>query len=226
MLFGFSGRVSGQCNPSIPSNADQQEGQTLIHGTSGAYIWLCPGSNLSLNNTAGSIDNVTVYAEENSTVNIGDTDGADGNTVYAQDNVSVNIGSNATNTTVNKVSSASVVDQGTGTTTNSCGTMTFDLSNAPPDQCNATSIGGEEKLASELEVYNSRERVRIEVPEELLSSNESLEIGLHDMLGKKVHSRSIQKSRKSFDPELPTGIYHYRVRKDGRAIDSGKLMLR
>lgn len=218
-------RGSAQCNPSIPPNADQKDG-TVLHGASDDTLWLCPGASLDLESSFGSVDYVTVYAEENSTVRVEETDGNDGNIIYIQDGGQVDIGSNATNTTVYHSSSATINDNGSSTTLNDCGTVSFDYSNAPNDECGAVAIAEpDRKLASRVEVSSMGDRIRSDVPQKLIRQSSSLELRIHDMLGKRVYIRTIDRARSSFDPGLPEGVYQYTLRKDGRAIASGKLGL-
>lgn len=219
-------KAHGQCSPSVPSSANVVTNITA-YSSSGGSVWVCQDATVSLQSAAGSVDNVVVYAEADAVVNVADQDGADGNTVYAKGGVTVNVGSNATNTTVHKVSSATVIDQGTGTSTNSCGSLNFDYSNAPQNGCQPTSIEeNSEALASKVKVHSVRDRIRIAMPKELLNSNEPVRVSIFDMLGKEVFDKSLDRSEEILNPDLPTGIYHFALRKEGELLDSGKLRLR
>lgn len=225
VFLGFQ-EGSGQCSPSVPSSANVVTNLTL-HGSSGESVWVCQDATVSLQSAFGSVDNVVVYAEENSVVNVENDGGADGNTVYAKGGVTINVGSNASNTTVNKVSSATVIDQGTGTSTNSCGSLNFDYSNAPQNGCQPTSI--EESsgtLASNIKVHSVRDRIRIAMPKELLNSSEPVRVSIFDMQGKEVFFKNLDRNEATLNPDLPTGIYHFALRKEGELLDSGKLRLR
>ncbi len=218
----ISGGLHAQCSPSIPPSAQQKDG-TVLFGTSGDTVWLCPGANLSLESAFGSVDNVVVYAEENSSVSLDDADGNDGNIIHHQGGGQVYIGSNATNTTVRHASNTTINDNGTSTSTNDCGSITYDYSNAPPDSCGAQSLRSSSPQQAEPMVKSIGDRFKVEVPSELLHQGASLSIELFDMLGNKVYKRSITKSEQFLTPDLPAGIYLYRLRKDGEALDAGKL---
>ena len=220
----FANAAQAQCAPSIPPYASQENG-TVLFGVSGDTVWLCPGSQLDLESSFGSVDNVVVYAEENSLVRLEESDGNDGNLIHIQNGGQVEIGSNATNTTVHHASSVTINDNGSGTTTNDCGSVTFDYSNAPPDDCNAQSLSPAGSLASEAEVYSSGERVHVEVPSGLLAESGRLRIHLYDMLGKEVHAQPIHRTDRTMNPDLRAGVYLYTIRLEGRALKSGKLGL-
>lgn len=227
-LFSLSSPLVGysQCDPAIPSNADQKDG-TVLHGVSDDTLWLCPGASLDLESSFGSVDDVSVFAEENTTVRVEETDGNDGNIIYIQDGGQVDIGANATNTTVYHNSNVTINDNGSSTSLVDCGTVTYDYSNAPADDCQATSIAETEQgPGSRVKVTSMRDLVRLELPDELIRQGSSLEFQLHDMLGKRVYNRTVDRSQKIIDPDLPGGVYQYTLRKDAQVIVSGKLGLR
>lgn len=224
-LFLFRGSGYSQCSPSIPSGAIVVNG-TTIHGNSDQSVWVCEGSDFSIYSDAGAVNNVVVYAEENTFIDIQNDHGADGNVVYAKSGSVVTVGQNATSTTVRKESGVTFVDQGTSTSTVTCSSLNFDLSNAPQNGCQAVSLNERSGSASGIKVHNMGDRIRVIMPKELINTGESFQVKIYDMLGKEVHSRSIGRSQETFDPGLPSGIYHYLLRKDGQAFDSGKLGLR
>ena len=123
-----NGTLQPVCNPSIPSNAIVVSTNMTISGAGGfACYWVCPGATLTLSGAANS----QIYLEENAGLNLLGGE----NYVWMKDNSTCLVQAGSNTNWVNKKASASLTDNGTNTSVNTCTTLTYQDSNAPVEGC-------------------------------------------------------------------------------------------